>query len=107
MDGFEQVKKRPLHPLQFRCTVCAGAYAMDHDGMLRHAKETEHKAKVKKRDEVGWGEWGGGAIGWGEERDADEVARWMPSAEEEERERAERDKQAWIVKWIEAVEAAR
>jgi len=109
MDGFEQVGKR--RPQQFRCTLCASAYVMDRDGMMRHAKETEHKTKVKEKAEVGWAEWDGAwgqeAQGWGVARDADELARWMPTEEEVERDRAERDKTDWIVRWIEAVEAAR
>jgi hypothetical protein len=80
---------------------------MDRDGMMRHAKETEHKSKVKEKAEVGWADWDGAAVAWGVKRDADELARWMPSEEEIERDRAERDKTDWIVRWIEAVEAAR
>lgn len=110
MDGFEQTKKRPH---QFRCTLCAGAPVMDRDGMMRHFKEAEHKSKVKnwkEKDVVGWGDWEGGgqvAQDWGGQRDADEIARWMPSEEELERDRAERDKRDWILNWIEAVEVAR
>jgi len=111
MDGFERTKKRPE---QFRCTLCASALIMDREGMMKHAKDIEHKSKVKEKAEVGWADWEGAAVawgqgaqGWGAKRDADELARWMPSEEEMERDRAERDKTDWIVRWIEAVEAAR
>ena len=84
---------------------------MDRDAMIRHAKEAEHKSKVKEQAEVtGWADWNGAAIAWERvdwARDADEVARWMPSEEELERDQAERDKREWILKWIKDVEGAR
>jgi hypothetical protein len=83
---------------------------MDRDAMIRHAKETEHKSKMKEKGGVDWGDWSGGAIAWGqvaEDWDANELERWMPSAEERERDQAEREKREWILKWIEGVEGAR
>lgn len=86
---------------------------MNYEGMVRHAKEAEHTSKIKEKHGVGWGNWDAAeanweqaVLDWGEPRDPDELARWMPSAEELGREKAEREKREWILKWVKDVEAS-
>lgn len=83
--------------------------------MITHAEEPEHQSRLKERNEVGWGDWEAPATAWGTivqdwgggHGGSEELARWMPSEEEVERERAEQDKKIRILRWIEGVEAAR
>ena len=122
LQGFQLMKKRPA---TFKCTLqCAldNKFIMDHHAMERHAQEEEHRLRVQEKEAVEWAQWNMGAQAWealAGERWADpeqEMARqskkvqeeeeqwhWQPSEEEAE---AEREKRAWILEWIEAVQAA-
>jgi hypothetical protein len=82
---------------------------MNGDAMIAHANEPEHISRVREKAGVGQGGWdttGWGPVEWGEPN-TDELARWMPSKEELERENAEKEKRERILRWIEDVEAAR
>lgn len=80
--------------------------------MIKHGKEAGHVSKVREKNAVGWGDWdaaegwGPGAQNWGEQKDADDLARWMPSEEQLKREESERELRERILRWRENVEAA-